>query len=481
MLRTPPPLPRRARGAIAIMLAVMLIVMIGIIGLAIDLSRLYNRKVELQTVADSTALAAARRLAGSAAGIDAAVAAAAAAADELKVNYGHQDVAWSPQALSFSDAPSGSVWLDAASARVAPAAIAFVRVDTAPLGAAMSMIDTYFMRIVGDGMDSASAAATAVAGRASIKVTPFALCAMSSQEGHYRTLAGDLLQYGFRRGVGYDLMQLNPHGATPENFVVNPIDAGAASGSSGNTAPAIVGPFVCAGTMPMVNLAGGQVKLSRPFPLAALYQHLNSRFDQYNGGACDVRAAPPDVNIKSFVYNTSVGWMKSATPGQQTARSTSASPLRTIADLEDDSANAAPMYGPLWTFARPVPYGAWALGVPEPVAGYAPFALSAWAGLYGPAKPEPKTNYPAATPYGASGGANFAAPASAHGLGQKYRRVLHVPLLDCPVAAGSNTQASVLAVGKFFMTVPATATSISAEFAGLATDDALSGAVELFK
>jgi hypothetical protein len=59
--------------------------------------------------------------------------------------------------------------------------------------------------------------------------------------------------------------------------------------------------------------------------------------------------------------------------------------------------------------------------------------------------------------------------------------VLNVPLLDCPVAAGADAQAAVLAIGKFFMTVPATATSINAEFAGIASGDALSGSVELYK
>jgi hypothetical protein len=231
----------------------------------------------------------------------------------------------------------------------------------------------------------------------------------------------------------------------------------------------------------MGTINGSQVKVSRPFPLASLSQHLNSRFDQYPAGACNFRSAPPDSNIKAYTYNTSVGWMKSAAPAQQGAKSTNGNPLLTVADLVDDSGNTAPMYGAMWSFAKPVPYSAYVAGMPEPASGYLPFPIAAWAPLYGPAKPEPKSSYPAATPYGAGGGANFSPPAGVHGTGLKNRRVLHVALLDCPVAGGVNAQATVLAIGRFFMTVPATATSINTEFAGIAGDDMLTGSVELYQ
>jgi hypothetical protein len=57
------------------------------------------------------------------------------------------------------------------------------------------------------------------------------------------------------------------------------------------------------------------------------------------------------------------------------------------------------------------------------------------------------------------------------------RRVLNIPLLACPVGGGTAT---VLAVGKFFMTVPATATSLYAEFAGTVSPGTLGTDVELY-
>lgn len=478
---TMPVLPGQQRGAIAIMMAVMILVILGFIGLVIDLSRLYNRKVELQTVADTAALAAARKLTGSASGIDDAVSAAGAIASSSTFNYGQEDVTWSPAAITFGASASGNVWLDAAAAKAVAGTMSFVRVDTRQLDPELGTIETFFIRFVAPDQTTANTAASAVAGRSSLKVTPLAVCAMSAVPAAARATTGELLQYGFRRGVGYDLMRLNPNGATPENYVINPIDTNGAPPSTGNTTAAVVGPFVCAGVIPMGTIAGAELRVSRPFPLASLYHHLNSRFDDYVDGQCNYRSAPPDINVKHYVYNTSVGWMKSAAPAQQTAQSTNTSPLRTIADLTDESGNTAPMYGPLWTYAKPVPFSAYSAGVPEPKNGYTPFALPAWINLYGNGKPEPKISYPSATPYGASGGTNFKAPAAAHGEGIRHRRVLHVPLLSCPVANGANAQASVLAIAKFFMTVPATATSVSAEFAGIASDAALSGSVELYK
>lgn len=46
-------------GAIAVMTPFIILVMIAMFGMAIDLSRTYNRKMELQSVADAVALAAA--------------------------------------------------------------------------------------------------------------------------------------------------------------------------------------------------------------------------------------------------------------------------------------------------------------------------------------------------------------------------------------------------------------------------------------
>jgi hypothetical protein len=150
--------------------------------------------------------------------------------------------------------------------------------------------------------------------------------------------------------------------------------------------------------------------------------------------------------------------------------------------LPAPSDNTGPLYGPLWAYAKAVPASSFTAGVPEPATGYTPFATSAWSTLYKPGLPS-ASGYPGGglTPYRATSGTNFEAPSVANRPGKKHRRVLNVALLQCPVAAGANASATVLGIGKFFMMVPATSTSIFAEFAGVAQEGALGGPVELYK
>ncbi len=477
---------RRGRqgGAIAIVFALMLAGLIGFIGVALDLSRVYNRRAELQAVANLAALAAARQLNGTTAGVDNAVAQVGVAMNALKYQYNRNPIDWNSSALSFSASPSGG-WVDVNTARGAPDGLSYVRAATAGLGA-MGTIELFFMRVLSESLASADVAVTAVAGRSTIDVAPLAVCALSNTEAAQRANPGppanvELVQYGFRRGVAYDLMQLNPNGVAAENFVIDPFSPPGTAGSVANLATALVGPYVCAGQLAMPRVRGGTITVGRPFPLGSLFNQLNSRFDQYVGSLCSYASAPPDTNVRQFVFGGATAWM-SVAPSTQAAQSTTAGgKLWTVADpLPKAAGVTAPMYGPLWTYARAVPWGSYVAGAAEPAAGYTPFATGAWSTLYGPSAPA-ATGYPSgvSTPYRAVSGANLQSPSAAHS-GVANRRVLNVALLSCPVDPGALATATVLGIGKFMMTVPATATSVHAEFGGLVAEQSLGGTVELY-
>jgi hypothetical protein len=53
--------------------------------------------------------------------------------------------------------------------------------------------------------------------------------------------------------------------------------------------------------------------------------------------------------------------------------------------------------------------------------------------------------------------------------------------LRCPVSSGAIATAPVLEIAKFFMTVPASASALYAEFAGMDTETALGGDVRLYR
>lgn len=476
---------RPQRGAVVIIFALCLVVMLAMFGLSLDLGQLYNRKGELQSVADSAALAAARELNGTSAGVRAALGKAAAAAARLNYQYNGKAVSWDDAAISFGTTAAGAGgWTDAGTAQGNADGLLFAKVDTSKLDAQIGAVNTIVMRILSASLAVVNLSSRAVAGRTMINLTPLGVCAQSASAGAKRINPAvsaannleELVEFGFRRGVAYDLMKLNPNGATADNFVLNPIDAPGQPASAANTAAAVVAPFVCTGSMPLSRVSPLNINVARPFPLAQLYEQLNARFDLYTGApACVATGAPPDFNIKSYPY-TSIAWMTTA-PAGQSAATLAGPPLQTVADPLPAPVVAASAYGPLWSYAKPAKWAAYTAGLPEPAAGYATFATSDWAVLY---KPGPvAVGYPGNSPYLAGGSSYQLSPSADNKPGLRNRRVLNVALLACPVAAGSVTSASVLGIGKFFMTVPATATSLNAEFAGVVAEQSLGGAVEL--
>jgi Flp pilus assembly protein TadG len=473
---------RKQDGGIAVIFAVALTALLGICGLALDLSMVYNRKVEMQNIADAAALGAARKLNGSASGISDAVTAAASAATSLTYQYGRSTANWSASAIKFSTSPDrDGDWVDAGTAAATPSRMLYVKVDPGQLDGAVN-VRTVFMSVLSPAFATASASSDAIAGRTTIEVAPLALCAMSQNAATQRINSAsyvELVEYGFRRGVSYDLMNLNPAAGPAANFVVNPLAPPGTPGSPADLLPSTVGPYVCTGTLGIPRLAGDAISVAQPFPLGSLYKQLNSRFDQYEDGLCSFNAAPPDINIKSYVYTSMpsiLPWMNMAPNGQTAAFSSTGGKRQTIADLPPPGGTAA-QYGPVWSYAKAVPFSAYAPGVPEPSPnGYSPFTTGSWSALYG--GQTARATYPNGTPYKALGGVNFSAPSAAHKPGLKGRRVLNVPLLSCAVPPGGS--ANVIAIGKFFMTVPATATSLSAEFAGAVPPEGVAGSVGLF-
>jgi len=482
---------RRQAGAFAVMSAILLLVMLGFCGLAIDAGLIYNRKAELHGIAGNIALAAARELDGTAAGIDAALAKAGEAARRLTYGHGSR-LAWDDGAIRFSNTPAdGAEWVDAGTARASAARRFYARVDTRALDDDVGLVEAYIMPLFWNAAPRSGIGHTAIAGRATIHVMPLAICAMSPEAGAARTNPGppaavELVEYGFRRGVTYNLMRLNPDGVQPANFALDPLAPPGGLGSASNTSATAIAPFVCTGRLWIPRVTGGAIRVRSPFPIAALYRQLNSRFDQYEAGVCSPNGAPPDFNIKAYTPGAGggVAWMNPR-PGRQSAQeSTAGGRLQTIADLSAPPAGTtADMYGPLWAHSKAVKFSAYVPGASEPRNGYARFATGDWSTLY-PGAPAPAASgYPNATqPYHQGPGAHYTRPADDLHLAMSVveRRVLHIPLLACPVAPGANVGATALAVGKFFMTAPADEAGVYAEFTGIVPENQLTGEVVLY-
>jgi Flp pilus assembly protein TadG len=482
------PLPPRQAGSVALPFALMLPVLLGFVGLALDVSLLYTRGSELQHMADSAAVAAARALDGTMAGVTNAKNRARMAAVDNYYQFSTAQFtdlqSWSSSALFFSDSPGGSwVAADSVNSDAAAASLLYAKVDTAALSALSmnpGMVETAFLSAAG-GAASVTPTAVAISGPTATQVLPLAICALSTTRFQGRLPGGtELVELGYRRGITYDLLNLNPAGPTPKNFLINPIDPAGSVSWATHFDATVLKPFFCSGTTALPNIApNSQVNLA---PLAGLDLHawLNSRFDN-SGSGCHRDAAPTDTNVKEFVYGAPLTWMTAAFgPGAQATYTVAGNALVTVAEVSAVPATGtvsitAGSYGPLWAYARPVHYLAGSstgAGSPE-----VPFATTDWATLYPVtpvgATPAANANYKSSVPYITQ----FQSPTVA-GNSVRERRVLNVPLLNCSAGAVGAT-GTILGVGKFFMTSKATATAIYGEFAGLQTGDKLTTSMAL--
>lgn len=468
-----------------IMFAILLMVVLGFIGLALDVGQVIGRKTELQNLADNAALAAAPELVGTATGLANAVTKAkASAAGQSLYRRRLQGALLSDDSIRFAsapDAPAGA-W-QAAGAVSDPARALFVRVDTRDNQPALGQVATAFLGAWSPALRTLDTSGHAVAGRSSVRITPLAICALSAAPASLRTNPGpperrEALEFGFRRGVAYNLFNLNPHGAAPEHFLLNPVGPLGAIGPSAQISDASVESFICSGNMLHTAIGGTAIHAHRPFP-TALWPAFNARFNQYADNRCNPVSAPPDTNIRPFPFAQPPGWWMNV-PSGPNAVATTGTPLLTVADLPPLAAGtpasiAPASYGPLWSFAKAVQYA-----TPKPAGDYTAFPNSAWASLYPglPTAPASNSSYPVSgTPYGLP--AFLTAPTGNAGVAQ--RRVLHIALLACPAPAGSDVLASVLGIARFFMTAPAASGVLSGEFAGMADELALGGPAELLR
>ncbi len=488
-LRVPgKPPARKGSGAVPFLAA--LPVMLGFIGLAIDMSLAYARKTELQQMADAVAVAAANKLDGTRAGVNAANDAVDETLYSLRYGFGER-LRWDDQSgvrFAASAQAAEGEWkrFSDIGTDAAAAGLVFAKVNTSELtdiyGAGPGRVSSFFMGVL--GVDpQISLDATAIAGPVSVPVTPLAVCALDAAApvgvfDHPAPLADERLEFGFRRGVSYNLLDISPNFSTPQVYLVNPIDLGGNLNNSAHFASDFVKPFICSGSMGMSHVGKGTTLHVRPLTLD-VSTWLNSRFNEFPEGACNRTAAPSDQDIREYTGGYSTWYMGSSAlaPYPAHAASTNRSPgggRVTFADLKagesGDATPTAESFGPLWTRTRPV------------TTTGASYATSQWSQMYrhdGVSVPNARSSYPAgstAVPYMTFGHRVFVS------AGERDRRILNIPLLDCS-AGEPGAPARVVGIGRFFMTAKANgpARSIPGEFAGALLGSTNSHRVALYK
>lgn len=496
-------LKSRQHGAVAIIVAICLVVLIGMLGLVLDLGHLYVVKSELQNAADAAALSGAKELDRSLAGVHRARDRAIEAAGKNKYNLNATAVTLTaadnlwvgscPDDGTCTMMPINTVDSDAEAADKT-----FLKADTGSKN-----LNTWFIHVLPSAISTTATFGMAVAGKYIINITPLGVCAISLTKTATNSTTNELTEFGFRRGVAYNIPDLNPLGTPGVPMWLNPVDGPPGGCDPSHSSAAFTAPFVCTGNSSTISSLPGKVYVSTGTS-ASLEKALNSRFDKFTGSPCDPVTAPPDTNIKEFRADagnpnpascpssnaTASGcgfprdWMdtlNSTTPDRQTIR-LELGPSGRLIPVAAPTYND---YGALWAFSRAVD------------SATAPFNASNtdWSTLYnGGVSLATLINIPTATggspaggypdpadttmsPYArgnlsGSGNKYFAGPA-VH-TGAENRRVLTVAILDCSSLSGTGLSCSeinVIGLGKFFMPVPADfsggSKKIEAEFSGL--------------
>ena len=485
------------RGAVAIMLGLSIFVLFGFMALAIDLGRTYVVRTELQNAADAAALAGAKQLNQTAAGVccgsDSAVSHAIAIAAQNNFKFSSA-VTITIANMSVGSCPDDGCMVPASSVTTNPQAAGktFLKVDI-PSGGLPTFFAVVPTTAAGTGTASTSTFGRAVAGHFVTQISPMGVCAIDpAAPGGIRTSAAgnELTEFGFRRGIAYNIPKLNPlGGASGDPLWINPLNAPPGACNSSSSSANVMKPFVCTGTSTVVISVPGHVYANTGGSYGPMEKALNSRFDDFTGGnACDPASAPPDVNVKRYTVPPVVGagpagnprnWMNPGADTYPSQQSISVDPATNKPYVTPPL--TINQYGALWSYSRAVR----AVGASPNATAGAPFDLADWTNLYaGNTADTTASGYPAnpaippfpagslAAPYNTLSGNYFDAPGNP---GKRNRRVLNVAILNCTgLVAGPGLACAtlpVVGVGKFFMQTPAALTGnpkkIEAEFAGL--------------
>lgn len=467
---------RRSRGAIALMFAFSLFVLFGVLALAIDLGRTYVVRTELQNAADAAALAGAQELDQTLDGINRASNRAIAMAAQNNFRFSSQVVITAAN-LAVGGCPEDACMMpiSAVTTNALARGQTFLRVQVSS-----GNIGTFFASLMptasGSEITNTQTFGRAVAGRFVNDVTPLGVCSLKDssgaayQENDKIPGTNELVNFGFRRGMSYNIFDLGNIGGPSTPYLINPVDVYPNPCHASNASANATAPFVCTGSSAVVTTVPGTVYGNTGVSSGRIQAALNSRFNDYSGpSVCDPVQSPPDTNIRPFGC-TGTGC---ETPAADWMAPTRQSIDPAVMPLPPDYTTPTPAtasdYGVLWSYSRAVT----AVGTAPDLRPGAAFSPTQWSTLYSSAGGAPtNTSFPTATsPY--LDPTRVIPPTG--NIGRPNRRVLNLAIVDCGAATGSGSckVLPVLGIGRFFLQTPASGLSggpnakVNVEFAGL--------------
>ena len=277
-------------GAVAVVVSMAMIAIVGIVGLALDLGKLYVVRAELQNAADACALAAVHSLNGATTRqLEIAEAAGLTTGLRHKVQFQKNTVSLSPDvSVSFAERVDGPWLLKNA---LGPGDPGRLRMRHARCSISESDIQTWFIHVlnvlpgvaIGTQQVSASATASLLSAQTTCAI-PVAICV-------------DRLTANPQ--VGQWIKGLNsPSDTTTSDFRWIDLNLSSKNASTRDIADMLSGTGAC--ELPVTGLevgaSGARLGLSNEW---------NTRFGIYQGGGYSADKNPPDLS--GFAYTT-VSW-----------------------------------------------------------------------------------------------------------------------------------------------------------------------------
>jgi len=284
--------PGRERGAVAVIIALTLAGLIGFMGLALDLGKLFVAKSELQNSADACALAAARELSG-ANEHQLMLAEAAGIETGKRHQVLFQDEQIVVKSVTFSDTLTGSY--QAAFSGPTSTSLRFVRCEIE-----RTDIANWFIQVlnllpgveIGEQTVAASAVATLAPSQITSCAIPAAICGDKVNED---TPVGTWLESVMGPPAGG---KNNEDGDLNGHFMWVDLEPGGGSqGGAAKLSGHLTGPGIC-------NLPAKDADVGEAGVKSSLAQAWNSRFGIYHGSVKEGDAAP---DYSGFAY-TEVNW-----------------------------------------------------------------------------------------------------------------------------------------------------------------------------
>lgn len=468
---------KRQQGAVAIIVGLSIVILVGMLALVVDLGHLYIAKTELQNAADAAALAGAKELDGTKKGVENAVKEAEKFA--LKNNYDFSK----PVVITIANISVGSTpdnMVPASSVITDNDAInkTFLKVDTG-----VRELDTWFAPVLGlisgNDFDKTRTFGMAVAGRYAVDIAPIAICSVNVQEcpclpDQTSPCGGGNRLCGFEPGKSYHFMAatgVNPIGPGTPLWIdayATSVDTCDFTNTEASRQP------VCTGKSTISTTPGHTIYTNTGLSNGPLFGALDSRFGDYPSQAqCDPASAPPDTNIREFAYQLFAD-VASEITGKNPYKN-----QPTMPDWLDPAPDLTMVYPqtPNCTVTGLDQYGANIYNCP-----WMPNGVYWSASRRDPAVAAPSvtTNYPATgTPYSQTSGDYFRTGGS---NAVPERRMLNMMIVQCESAGGVCRPATNRMVGKFLLQTRASvANDVNVEFIREISQSELTREIRLFR